>query len=76
MPSQPQQPDVESVNKTAVIFSWEIPQFPNGVILEYEITYYGFKNAEKTVSLFSSIIILLSSNKKLMFNQLGGCQYS
>ena len=37
---------VESVNSTAVAIKWSPPLSPNGILLFYNIKYYGYKNSE------------------------------
>jgi len=43
VPDRPQNIKLEMVSKTAVSLSWAPPDSPNGVILEYEVFYYGYK---------------------------------
>lgn len=46
VPGQPKDLKVEILNETAVSLSWASPDSPNGVIVEYEVIYYGYKPVE------------------------------
>ena len=42
-PSSPKQSMLEVINATAVRLIWSTPDPPNGIILEYQIIYYGYE---------------------------------
>lgn len=46
VPSVPKEVVGEVLNSTAVSLSWNPPDNPNGVILGYQLTYYGYRNPE------------------------------
>ena len=44
VPSVSRDAIAEPINETAVKLSWSTPETPNGIILEYQIIYYGYKS--------------------------------
>ena len=48
VPGQPKELKLEVLNETAISLSWAPPDSPNGVILEYEVIYYGYKPVENS----------------------------
>jgi len=46
VPSAPVELSAHVVNETAVILNWSPPDSPNGIILFYEIKFYGYKTSE------------------------------
>ena len=45
VPSAPQNVTGEQLNSTAVRLHWDPPESPNGIITEYQVTYYGYRMA-------------------------------
>lgn len=46
VPDEPKELKVVMLNETAVSLSWAPPDSPNGVIVEYEVIYYGYMPVE------------------------------
>ena len=62
VPGEPKELMLKVLNETAVRLSWAPPDSPNGVILDYEVIYYGYKLVEcnKVTSIFKSNVFLFS----------------
>ena len=46
VPGAPKDLVLEIVNITATKITWSAPDDPNGVILNYQVTYNGYQSAE------------------------------
>jgi len=68
VPGQPKELKLEVLNETAVSLSWAPPDSPNGVILEYEVIYYGYKPVENSkVKQSASFLCSASLFLKILF---------
>ena len=48
VPAAPKEPVSEILNETAVRLMWSSPDNPNGIILVYQVIYYGYKPLPET----------------------------
>ena len=48
VPPTPKNPESQVLNETAVSLVWYTPDSPNGIILEYQVIYYGYKPQSDT----------------------------
>ena len=53
------------INETAVRLSWATPDSPNGIILEYQVIYYGYKPV--TAKRVNIVYSLLSACNKILY---------
>ena len=60
VPGKPKELKLEVLNETAVSLSWAPPDSPNGVILDYEVIYYGYKPVESNKVTNISNVFLFS----------------
>ena len=70
VPSAPLDPSVELVNSTAVTLKWSPPDSPNGNLLYYRITFYGYKTDLKVNHIYKTqteFLILLPSRQPIFF---------
>ena len=54
VPSTPLDPSVELVNSTALTLKWSPPVSPNGNLLYYRITFYGYKTDSKVNKIYKT----------------------
>lgn len=71
--AEPGAPGVLTVgaDKTSVTLSWEPPSSPNGRLLEYEVSYSGYKEDEARVCIVWSVLKIspfFEDLHALMFN--------
>ena len=67
VPGRPKELRLEILNETAVCLSWASPDSPNGVILEYEVTYYGHKPVESGKVINHVLILHAQSFLNIIF---------
>ena len=58
VPSAPLDPSVELVNSTAVTLKWSPPDSPNGNLLYYRITFYGYKTDSKVSQIYTAEFLI------------------
>ena len=73
VPSAPVDISVELLNSTAVTLKWSPPFSPNGNILYYKITYYGYKASEDDPKV--NIIMISCSATNSIIAIYGGLKY-
>ena len=52
VPSAPVELSAHVVNETAAILNWSPPDSSNGIILFYQIRFYGYKTSEEDSTVY------------------------
>ena len=59
-PGHPTDLVANAQNETSVLLRWSKPNDPNGVILGYQVFYYGYKGNHTKVNIVNKCLIMSS----------------